>query len=73
HLNPGVFKRKRHELDSPKLGGHLPHQTLTSSQEKPTGSDWPSSLLREKTFIVSLGVRGLSALFTINGSNMISA
>ncbi|GBL75997.1 hypothetical protein AVEN_234312-1 [Araneus ventricosus] len=24
-LKPGVFGRKRHELDSPNLGGHLPH------------------------------------------------
>ncbi|GBN64587.1 hypothetical protein AVEN_189781-1 [Araneus ventricosus] len=28
-LKPGVFGRKRHELDSPNLGGHLPrHSTL---------------------------------------------
>ncbi|GBM17634.1 hypothetical protein AVEN_200881-1 [Araneus ventricosus] len=24
-LKPGVLGRKRHELDSPNLGGHLPH------------------------------------------------
>ncbi|GBO30115.1 hypothetical protein AVEN_73351-1 [Araneus ventricosus] len=45
-LNPGGIRSKRHELESPKLGGHLPHQTLTSPQKKPTASNRPSSLLR---------------------------
>ncbi|GBN11299.1 hypothetical protein AVEN_151131-1, partial [Araneus ventricosus] len=27
-LKPGVFGRKRHELDSPNLGGHLPHHSI---------------------------------------------
>ncbi|GBM99228.1 hypothetical protein AVEN_182334-1 [Araneus ventricosus] len=27
-LKPGVFGRKRHELDLPNLGGHLPHNLI---------------------------------------------
>ncbi|GBO15725.1 hypothetical protein AVEN_38024-1 [Araneus ventricosus] len=39
-LKPGVFGRKRHELDSPKLCGHLPYQNIPPlPQKKPTASD----------------------------------
>ncbi|GBO01550.1 hypothetical protein AVEN_217264-1 [Araneus ventricosus] len=27
-LKPGNLERKRHELDSPNMGGHLPHTPL---------------------------------------------
>ncbi|GBN56626.1 hypothetical protein AVEN_156861-1 [Araneus ventricosus] len=62
-LNPGGFRRKRHEFESSKLGGHLPLQTLISTQNKPTASDRPSSLLRgnfSPPRTASLGVRGLN-------------
>ncbi|GBM23456.1 hypothetical protein AVEN_181572-1 [Araneus ventricosus] len=39
-LKPGPFGRKRHELDSPKLGGRLPHHlTLISPSVKAHGNE----------------------------------
>ncbi|GBO00060.1 hypothetical protein AVEN_105916-1 [Araneus ventricosus] len=40
-FNQEVFMRKRHEFDSSKLGGHLPHHTLKCPQKKPTALDRP--------------------------------
>ncbi|GBM42085.1 hypothetical protein AVEN_158246-1 [Araneus ventricosus] len=37
-LKPGLFGRKRHELDSPNLGGHLPDHTLLKPSLKAHGN-----------------------------------
>ncbi|GBN43614.1 hypothetical protein AVEN_255315-1, partial [Araneus ventricosus] len=50
-FKPGVLGRKRHELDSPNLGGHFPHNPA-QYHEDITNGNWKYSLLLRSKDIV---------------------